>query len=92
MTMTPAKQTNTKGEWKGYSFEQLVYERAVALARIEVEKEVATISFDRVRQGNIGLSSNMFTRLMSALNYADYLVLFMQLYRHISPLFRKKKK
>ncbi len=92
MTMTPAKQTKASREWKGYTFEQLVYERAVALARIEVEKEVTAISYDRVKQGNFGMASGLFTRLMGALNYADYIVLLMQLYRHLSPLFKKKKK
>ena len=46
----------------------------------------------RVKQGNFGMASGLFTRLMGALNYADYIVLLMQLYRHLSPLFKKKKK
>lgn len=92
MTMVPAKQNKSPREWKGYTFEQLVYERAVALARIEVEKEITAINYDRVKQGNFGMASGLFSRVMGALNYADYFVIIMQLYRHISPLFKKKKK
>lgn len=88
--MTPVKYTEK--EWKGYTLEQLDYERAVALARIEVEKEIAAINYSRVSQGNVGMPMSLFSRLTSALSYADYFVILVQLYRHISPLFKKKKK
>lgn len=79
-------------KWDGYTLEELSYARTLALARIEVEKEVATVNYDRARKGNLGLSASLFTRITNVLTYTDYVVMAIQLYRSISPLFKKKKK
>lgn len=86
--MTNANKT----KWSGFTLNQLRRERAVTLALIEVEKERANIDYDRARHGNFGLPGSIFTRVLGALNYADYLVLAVQLYRRISPIFSKKEK
>jgi len=90
--MTPSKQIKPAREWKGYTLEQIAYERVVTWARIEIEKEAATTNYDRLRQGNVGMSSSLFSRLTGALYYADYIVILVKLYRYISPLLRKRKK
>lgn len=88
--MKPVKYSGGS-QWAGYTFDQLAYERAVALARIEIEKDVTVMNFERVRQGNMTMSSGLFSRLLRTFSYADYLVLIVQFIRHVGPLFRKKK-
>ena len=80
-----------KAVWSGYSIDDIEYERALTLARIQVEKERMGYAVGRVREGNVMLSGSVFSRLLGALNYADYFVLLMQLYKKLSPLFRHKK-
>lgn len=78
-------------EWAGYDFDQIIYERAVLLARIEVEKERLAFEGDRLRHGNVAMSRSFFTRLMGLVSYADFIVLGVKIWRIISPVFRKKK-
>lgn len=86
-------ESNDKSrEWQGYTYEQLVYERALALARIEMEKERASAESERVRRGNFMLSRSLFSRLVSALSYADFLVIGVRMWRKLAPLFSKKSK
>lgn len=90
--MTMPTQLPGDKKWKGYTLEQLSYERTVALARIEVEKEVATVNYGLARKGNFGLTASLFSRITNVLTYTDYIVIAVQLYRSLSPLFKKKKK
>lgn len=76
--------------WQGYTYDQLIYERALALTRIEIEKERTAADSERVRRGNFLLSRSLFSRLVSALSYADFIVLGVRLWRKMSPLFSKK--
>ncbi len=76
--------------WGGYTLEQIAYERALTLARLEVEKDRLAQRSDRMRAGNFSMSPSIFSRLLSALNYVDYAVIATQLYRKLSPLFKKK--
>lgn len=73
-------------EWEGYTMDRLVYERAVTLARIELEKERIVIEGNRVRQGNLFFNKSTFSRLMGMINYADFLVIGVKLWRRIAPL------
>ncbi len=71
---------------------ELRYHRAMSLARIEMERERVVDAADRMRQGNFVLSSGLFSRLLGALNYTDYIVMVVRLWQNIAPLFRRKKK
>lgn len=79
-------------QWKGYTMAELRYHRAMSLARIEMERERVVDAADRMRQGNFVLSSGLFSRLLGALNYTDYIVMVVRLWQNIAPLFRRKKK
>lgn len=72
--------------------DRLVYERAVTLARIELEKERIVIEGNRVRRGNLVFSKSTFSRMLGMLNYADYLVLGVKLWQRVAPLLRHNKK
>lgn len=78
-------------EWPGYDFDRIVYERAVLLARMEVEKERLAFEGDRLRRGNVTMSRSFFTRMLGIVSYADFFVLGVKIWRTISPIFRRKK-
>jgi len=44
-----------------------------------------------VSQGNILLSKSLFTRVVSVMSYADFIVLGVKMWRRMAPLFKKKK-
>ena len=83
--------TSAKKDWKGYTIDELAYHRAVALIRIDVEKERISREYSRVSQGNILLSKSLFTRVVSVMSYADFIVLGVKMWRRVAPLFKKKK-
>lgn len=87
----PKSATHKPSNWGGYTFDELAVERAVTLARIELEKERVLIQSDRLRKGNFALSSGFFGRLMSMVNYADIFVIGVKLWRTISPIFRRRR-
>lgn len=80
-----------KKDWCGYTMEEVAYRRAIALIRIDVEKERISHEYSRFSQGNVLLSKSLFTRFVSVLSYADFLVLGVKLWRTVAPIFRKKK-
>ncbi len=85
------KLPHNSPQWQGYTMDRLVYERAVTLARIELEKERIVIEGNRVRRGNLVFSKSTFSRMLGMLNYADYLVLGVKLWQRVAPLFRRGK-
>lgn len=85
-------ETNKEGRaWKGYTIDDIAYHRAVTLIRIDVEKDRISREYSRFSQGNILLSKSLFTRIVSVMSYADFLVLGVKLWRRAAPLFKKKK-
>lgn len=76
--------------WSGYDMDRLVYERAVTLAHIQLEKERIAMEANRVQRGNFFFSRSMFSRLLSMVGYADFLVIGVRLWQKLSPLFHKK--
>lgn len=72
--------------WEGYTLDQLMTIRAVTAARIELEQEKVAENFDRARAGNMYFSSSMFSRIFSAINYVDYLVIGVNLWRKLRGL------
>lgn len=79
-----------KKHWRGYTLEELRYERVATLARIETQQEVMEAGLDRYRTGNVFLSKSTFSRVLTMINYTDFLVLGFKLMRRIAPLFKKK--
>lgn len=78
--------------WSGLSLDQLAYERAVTLARVEIEKHRLSIEMERARQGNILFSRSTFSRLLSIVSFTDMVVVGVKLWRSLSPIFSRKKK
>lgn len=80
-----------KDAWEGYTFDRLAYERAVTLARIEIEKHRLAVDLERTRQGNMILSRTTFSRLLGLVNFTDMVVVGVKLWRAVSPIFSRKK-
>lgn len=89
--MKSIEQHNGKA-WSGLSLDQLAYERAVTLARVEIEKHRLSIEMERARQGNILFSRSTFSRLLSIVSFTDMVVVGVKLWRSLSPIFSRKKK
>lgn len=78
-------------EWKGYTLEELRYEQAVSLARIETQGDILAADFERVRSGNFFLNRNTFSKVLTMINYTDFMVIGFKLMRRIAPLFSRRK-
>ncbi len=83
----PAKTT----EWRGYSLDELRYERVIALTRIQIEKAKFLDAAETTKEAMplIGHSSAM--GLFKSISRLEYLFLAIKLYRKLSPMFKKKK-
>ncbi len=86
-----AKTGQRRSNWRGYTLDELKYERIATLARIETQEEVISAEYQRMRTGNVFLSQNVFSRVLTMINYTDFMVLGFKLVRSILPLFSKKK-
>ena len=78
--------------WSGYTMEEIAYQRAVTLARIEITKERMGMDVERIKKGNVFLSGSWFRRIMKVVDYTDVFVIGTSLWRKLSPIFSKKKK
>jgi len=91
--MIPAAMKEPKDrQWKGLAFDELAYERAVTLARAEIERHRLSIEMDRARQGNILLSRSTFSKVLGVVSFTDMIVLGMKLWRSLSPLFGRRRR
>lgn len=78
--------------WDGYNFDELKYVQAVTLAKIDLEKERLSMKAERLKKGNLLFAPGAFTKILSLINYTDFLVFGVKFWRKISPLFRKKRR
>ncbi len=83
---------NDGPRWEGYTLSRLRYERAVTLAHIEMERDRMGEAAARLGRGNAFLSGSIFRRLSSALNYTDYIIMAISLWRKLGPLFKKNSR
>ena len=77
-SLSPEGKKSSKGEWRGYTLEELRYKRALSVIELEVEKEKMSefvqSTKDRTSQYGIrGLFGNK--KILSRLKFADYLFL-----------------
>lgn len=86
------KKLNPSEQWKGMTFDQLAYYRAVALARTQIERRRLAIELDRARRGNILFSRSTFSRLLELVNFTDMLVVGVKVWRSLAPLFGKRRR
>lgn len=80
--------------WEGYNFEELRAQRTLCAARIMIERNNLARETDRLRaaftERDRTMKSTLLGRMVSALNYMDWMVLGINIFRHLAPLFRRK--
>lgn len=82
-------------EWRGYTLEELRYQRALAAIRCEIGSEKLKSSVANIQNGvkNNGLRSLFFSsNVLSGLKFADYLILGFKLSRLVSKLWKRSSR
>lgn len=83
----PAKTT----AWRGYTLDELRYERVIALTRIEIEKAKFLDAAETTRDSLPIIGHTPIGSLLQSIGKLEYLILLVKLYRKLAPLFKKKK-
>lgn len=84
-------------EWKGYSFDELKYQRALVTIKCEIEKEKLISTFSTIKQGKMSIISaggqnSLLNKVFGALDVADYSILAFIFGRKLYSIFRKIRK
>ena len=78
--------------WKGYTLDELRYQRAFALAHLEIEKERITSGLKQMYQSSpMGSGKGLVSKMIGGLNYVDYAVLAFRFGKRIYRIFKKKR-
>ncbi|MCH5246132.1 MAG: hypothetical protein J1E84_06695 [Muribaculaceae bacterium] len=78
--------------WKGYTFEELMYQRAYTTARIEIQKQRIATNFHRLSGGQNHAGSSLMSRFFSGISYLDIGIYTFKLGRGIFRFFRRFKR
>lgn len=74
--------------WKGYTLDELRYQRALVAARVEIQKERLVVQSDKLRNA-MSSPTGVWGRIFSSINYVDYAVLAFQLISRTTRTLRK---
>lgn len=93
MILLPPFPNNTTPPWKGMTLEEMQMRRALVQARMEIQKFKLTAQLDACKQKTplFGGNSSLFSRLASAVSFAEYGFLALKLFRTVLPWMRRKK-
>lgn len=76
-------------DWKGYTLDELRYQRAYTLARLEIEKERISSGFKHLYSSTPGnMGSGIMKKMIGGLNYVDYALIAFKLGKRIYKMFR----
>lgn len=77
-------------QWNGYDMEELRYQRAYTLAKLEIQKEKLTGGFRQIYDSSAGIMGNgIMKKMISGLSYFDYAILAFRLGKRVYKMFRK---
>lgn len=82
---------NTTSSWRGYTLEELRYQRMLALTRVEIEKAKLLDATETTRESLPIIGSSSAGTLFKSISKLEYLFIAIRLFRKIAPLFRKKR-
>ena len=75
--------------WEGYTMDEMMYQKAFLLARMEVAKARLANSVDEMRSGFPGVSKgSMWSKLLNSFSYVDYAILAFKLGSKVTRLVR----
>ncbi len=83
--------------WKGYSFDELRYQRALTTIKCEMEKEKLMSVVTAAKQGGLaffskGKSHGLLNKMLGALDFADYSFLAFKIGRKLYKIFGRRRK
>lgn len=89
--MTTKKSPHHQSDWKGYTIDELRYQRALNSARLEIQKERLLNEFDTMK-GTFGVMqpTGILGKMLKSLNFIDYGIIAFQTVRRLSALFRRR--
>lgn len=84
-------------EWKGYTFNEIKYQRALVTIKSEIEKEKLISTFSSIKQSKIsvvgaGGNNPLLNKVLGALDIADYSFMAFKLGRKLYSIFSKLRK
>ena len=72
-------------QWKGYTLDELRYQRALVSARVEIQKERIVAEVEKIREGaGFTGSGSIWGRMFSSLSYVEYAILAYRLINRLS--------
>lgn len=82
--------------WKGYSIDELRYQRALTTIKCEMEKEKLMGAINAAKQGGFSLLGNgnkysLMNKMLGALDFADYSFLAFRVGRRFYKMFNRRK-
>lgn len=77
--------------WRGFTLDELRYERVIALTRIQIEKAKFLDMAETTRESLPIVGHTSASGIFRSISRIEYLVLAIKLYRKFAPLFQKKK-
>lgn len=81
------------GEWKGLSLDELRYQKAFTLARLEIQKEKMLIGMSQLKEEVPGVNKHgIFNKILGSLNYLDYGILAYRFSTKIFSMIRAVKR
>ncbi|MDE6177011.1 MAG: hypothetical protein K2F71_05650 [Paramuribaculum sp.] len=82
--MPVKKAPHHHAEWRGYTIDELRYQRALTSARLEIQKERLLNQVNTIR-GSFGMleGRGIMGKMLRSLNYIDYAVLAFQAFRRL---------
>ncbi len=86
--MKPKELPQHDVNWKGYTIDEIRYQRAFTLARLEIEKARIFNATQNIYKGvERQTSTGIVGRLLSSLSYLDYAVIAFKFGRRILNIF-----
>ncbi|CCX48912.1 MAG: hypothetical protein J6B36_00205 [Muribaculaceae bacterium] len=80
---------HVQDNWQGYTMEEMMYQKAFLLARMEVSKTKLMNEFSEVRSGMPGVASgSIWSKLLSGFTYVDYAVFAFKIGSKVARLIR----
>lgn len=77
-------------QWKGLGYEELMYQRALVAAKIEINKYKIATEAQNLRDGIPAFAGYALKGCFKSLVYLDYIVFAVKALRRIRSIFRKE--
>ncbi len=91
LTRTPEPRPDAT-PWRGYTLDEIRYQRVLALASIEIEKQAMAVSASNAKEQLPFVGENRGSGLMKILTYIEYGVIAVKLWKRFRSIFKKSRR